>query len=192
MISLKINSMKKPYKSTEIFSSNLIDNNIINQVNKFHQSLPSSQNTPVVELPSLANKLHLKNILLKDESKRFDLKAFKVLGASFAMAKILHQTLIEKQLLTATEKKELTFNLIKKYQSHFKDIIFVTATDGNHGRAVAWSAKIMGCQAVVYLPESASKGRVQAIKKYGAKTELLKVNCNYSPPTSLIFPVRAI
>jgi diaminopropionate ammonia-lyase len=65
------------------------DEAISEEVYSFHKSFPNYKPTPLVDLSGLANHLGVKNIWLKDESFRFDLNAFKVLGASYAVAKIL-------------------------------------------------------------------------------------------------------
>jgi len=148
----------------------LVNDDIADSVLNFHKSMPGYAPTPLVNLSCLTNHLGVKGILIKDESKRFDLNAFKVLGASYAMARIL--------------SKELNFNT---HQFTFKDILlnrekinhftFVTATDGNHGRAVAWVASQFGCKAVVYMPKGSSKARLEAIHALGAEASIL--DCNY-------------
>lgn len=117
----------------------------------FHQSLSVYQPTPVVHLPGGAKRFGVANIYLKDESYRFGLNAFKGLGASYAIYELL--------------KKK---NDIKT---------FCTATDGNHGRAVAWSAKQAGKKAIVFVPKDTTPYRIAAIEKEGA--EVIKVNGNY-------------
>ncbi len=139
-------------------------------VGKFHNSLPNYTPTPLVKLSRLASRLGIKELLIKDESHRFDLKAFKVLGASYAIAKYLGEILELKD-------DELTFGKILAKQSRYKNITFVAATDGNHGRAVAWSAKLFGCKSVVYMPKGSSPTRLKAIKNYGS--EALITNLNY-------------
>ncbi len=140
-----------------------------NHVGAFHSSLPNYTPTPLVKLSRLANRLGVKEILVKDESHRFDLNAFKVLGASYAMAKYLAETLRLKD-------DELTFSKILAEQSRYQRITFVTATDGNHGRAVAWSAKLFGCKSVVYLPKGSSPTRLKAIRNYGAEASITTLN----------------
>jgi len=140
-----------------------------NNISKFHSSLPNYIPTPLVKLSKLANHLGIKEILVKDESHRFDLNAFKVLGASFAIAKYLGEMLKQKE-------DELTFQKIITEQSKYNHITFVTATDGNHGRAVAWAAKLFGCKSVVYMPKGSSLARLEAIKKYGAEASITSMN----------------
>lgn len=131
----------------------------------FHSSLPNYAPTPLVKLSSLADYLGINEILIKDESKRFDLNAFKVLGASYAIALYLGDFL-------GLKEEDLSFDKIVGQQKRYQHITFVTATDGNHGRAVAWSAKMFGCKAVVYMPKGSSPARLEAIKNYGAEASI--------------------
>jgi diaminopropionate ammonia-lyase len=117
----------------------------------FHKSLPIYQSTPLIHLPALAKHFDVANIYIKDESYRFGLNAFKGLGASYAIHELL------------------------KKQPHIKT--FCTATDGNHGRAVAWSAKQAGKQAVVFVPKDTTAYRIKAIENEGA--EVITINGNY-------------
>jgi diaminopropionate ammonia-lyase len=117
----------------------------------FHKSLSAYKNTPLTQLHSLAKKFGVANIFVKDESFRFGLNAFKALGASYAIHKILKK---KPQVKT-----------------------FCTATDGNHGRAVAWAANRLHKHAVVFVPKNTTDYRIDAIKKEGAN--VLKVNGSY-------------
>jgi diaminopropionate ammonia-lyase len=143
---------------------------IARDVALFHESLPGYSPTPLITLPALASHLGVNEILIKDESKRFDLNAFKVLGAGYAMARILLSEL-------SLDLKECTFDNILFYREKISHLTFVTATDGNHGRAVAWAASKFGCKAVVFMPKGTSKARLQAIHDLGAKASIL--DCNY-------------
>ena len=143
---------------------------IIRQIHYFHKSLPGYNPTPLIKLPCLARYLSVSDILIKDESMRFDLNAFKILGASYAMARI-----IISELKLHLEK--FTFQEILLHQEKINTLTFVTATDGNHGRAVAWAADKFGCKAVVFMPKGSSKARLQAIRLLGARASIL--DCNY-------------
>ncbi|MCK5696394.1 MAG: diaminopropionate ammonia-lyase [Desulfobacula sp.] len=136
----------------------------------FHKSLPGYSPTPLIKLSVFARHLGVREILIKDESKRFDLNAFKGLGASYAMAKAL---LSELNL----DLKEIAFDKILSHSKKISHLTFVTATDGNHGRAVAWAASKFGCKAVVFMPKGSSKARLQAIRLLGAQASIL--DCNY-------------
>jgi diaminopropionate ammonia-lyase len=147
----------------------LADEETTNFVKKFHSSLPNYNSTPLVNLSKLASHLGINKLLIKDESQRFDLNAFKVLGASYAIARYLGEMLELKD-------DELTFSKIFTEKSKYEHITFVTATDGNHGRAVAWSAKLFGCKSVVYMPKGSSLTRLKAIKNYGAEASITSMN----------------
>ena len=126
------------------------------EVVNFHQSIPGYEQTPLHSLKSFAQNIGISHVLVKDESSRFNLQAFKVLGSSYAMARFLQDSV--------------------KENMKAKAITFATATDGNHGRGVAWSAKIFGCQAVIYLPHGTAKRRVEAIEELGAKAVVTTQN----------------
>lgn len=138
-------------------------------VSKFHHSIPGYKPTPLVTLSALANRLGVAEILVKDESQRFDLNAFKVLGASYAIAKMLGKKL-------GIKHNDLTFDNLYARRAEFQDITFVTATDGNHGRAVAWAANKLGCRSVVYMPKGSSPARLDAIKRLATDASITTKN----------------
>ena len=121
----------------------------VKAVKYFHQSLPGYLPTPLVNLEELASRLGIDALMIKDESKRFGLKAFKVLGASYAIAKEIEER-------HGLHDKELNFDAITAHKRALASLTFVTATDGNHGRAVAWCAEKFGCKAVVFMPKGTS------------------------------------
>ncbi|WP_101698198.1 diaminopropionate ammonia-lyase [Clostridium minihomine] len=123
----------------------------------FHQSLPQYRETPLVSLPHLAQKLGVGGVYVKDESHRFGLNAFKGLGASYAIARLLAERL-------GLDKPDYKALMEANVERNGKDIVFVTATDGNHGKSVAWAASIFGCRARVFMPKGSKESRVQAIR----------------------------
>ena len=108
-------------------------------IHEYHKSLPGYKPTPLEDLSKLAEKLNISKLWLKDESKRFDLNAFKVLGSSFAFAKYL----------AGSDKEALNFAELAKTID--KETLLVSATDGNHGYGVAFIAKLFGCKAKVWM-----------------------------------------
>ena len=116
---------------------------IAKEVFEFHQTIPGYKPTPFVELDNLAKKCKVAKICVKDESKRFDLNAYKFLGVSYAIAKeILYQN------------EEFTWsNMVQKVAQMEQKPIFITATDGNHGYGLAYAAKILNCQAIIFMPK---------------------------------------
>lgn len=157
-------SINNPTTELNLFAADTADN-----VSRFHQSLPGYKPTPAVDLVNMSKHLGIKQLIVKDESQRFNLNAFKMLGASFAMAKHLAK-------LVGVSENALTFENIISKKHDYQGITFVTATDGNHGRAVAWAAQQFACNAVVYMPKGSSNARLEAIKAYGATATITDVN----------------
>lgn len=143
----------------------------INKARNFHKSFPEYSVTPLVSLDSLSEKLGLKGIYLKDESYRFGLNAFKVLGGSYSMAKYLAQKLNK-------DISQLPYEVLvsDKVKEELGDITFVTATDGNHGRGVAWTANRLKQKSVVYMPKGSSQTRLENIRKEGATATIEDMN----------------
>ena len=113
---------------------------------RFHAGFAQYAPTPLVPLPYLASTLGLGNIRAKDESKRFGLNAFKVLGASYAMGRYLAERLGKS--IDDLTPADLCSPAVSE---RLGPITFVSATDGNHGRAVAWTAQQLGKKAVIYI-----------------------------------------
>ncbi|MGK0550745.1 diaminopropionate ammonia-lyase [Enterococcus faecalis] len=137
----------------------------------FHQSFPQYSQTPLAELTNLADYLGIKKLFVKDESYRFGLNAFKVLGGSFAMANYIAQQL-------GKDVSELTYKVLTspELKQEFGQATFFTATDGNHGRGVAWAANKLGQKAVVLMPKGSTQIRKENIEKEGAKVTIESVN----------------
>ena len=147
-------------------------------VRRFHQSFPEYSVTPLVELKSLAEELGVSNIFVKDESYRFGLNAFKVLGGSYAIAK-------EIGIRMGISEEDLTLARLLQpdVQARLGQLRFVTATDGNHGRGVAWTAKRLGHRAVVFMPKGTAAERLENILKLGAEASI--TDCNYDDSVRL-------
>ena len=131
-------------------------------VQAFHEALPEYARTALVPLPELAESLGIKAAFIKDESTRFGLKAFKGLGGSYAVFRAVCDRL-------GLDYRETTFSDLQSADVHrqIAALHFVTATDGNHGKGVAWAAAKIGCQAHVYLPKGSAAARAQAIRDIG-------------------------
>lgn len=145
--------------------------NVAESANKFLSSFPNYQATPLISLENLAKELDVSTIYIKDESKRFDLNAFKVTGASFAMGKYIASKIGKE--INDINYKEMVSNEVRK---KLGQITFVTATDGNHGRAVAWTANKLGQKAVVYMPKGSSLERLNNIKAEGADASIMTLS----------------
>lgn len=133
------------------------------EVRDFHAALPGHSLTPLTELPPLAAELGVGRVFVKDESCRLGLPAFKALGASWAV----HRTLAER----TTRGKEPG------------PVTLVTATDGNHGRAVARMARLLGQRAHVFVPQGVHPRAVAAIVAEQAK--VTEVSASYDEAVRL-------
>lgn len=143
----------------------------VKKARAFHESFPQYSKTPLAKLDHMAQYLGLKEIYVKDESYRFGLNAFKVLGGSFAMAKYIAKetgrdiSQLDYETLTSDELRE-----------EFGQATFFTATDGNHGRGVAWAASRLKQKAVVYMPKGSTQTRLKNIQAEGAEASIEEVN----------------
>ena len=137
----------------------------------FHRSFPQYAPTPLVSLESAAAQLGLGGLLVKDESHRFGLNAFKVLGGSYAIASEIARA-------TGRDIAETGYAYLtgEDFKKDFPPATFFTATDGNHGRGVAWSARVLGQKAVVLMPRGSVKSRFDNIAKEGAQVTIEEAN----------------
>ena len=137
----------------------------------FHRSLPMYEPTPLADLKCLAEGLGLGRVAVKDESKRFGLNAFKGLGTSYAIAKYIAQYL-------DLPESEMTYENLQQpeYRERIRNLTLVTATDGNHGRGIAWAAKLFGLFAHVFMPKGGSPERLANIRGLGAEAAFTTYN----------------
>lgn len=167
----KITSRKQKEKSPSSQMLTLLNKEKAEEIKKFHKTFPMYQLTPLVELKETAAYFGLGNLYVKDESYRFGLNAFKVLGGSHAIGKYLAGKLgkeldeVSYEILVADETRE-----------ELGDITFVTATDGNHGRGVAWTANQFKQKSVVYMPKGSAQERLDNIKAAGADASITDMN----------------
>ena len=137
----------------------------------FHSTFPQYSVTPLDRLDGMAQYLGLAGLCVKNESFRFGLNAFKVLGGSFAMANY-----IAKQ--THRDVSQLPYAVLtsEELRKEFGQATFFTATDGNHGRGVAWAANRLGQKSVVLMPKGSTQTRLENILKEGADATITDVN----------------
>ena len=131
----------------------------------------SAEPTPVIGLPGLAASLHVASITVKDESRRSPLGSFKALGAPAALVRLVlreHPEWRPEQVLQGTYAAQLT------------GLVVISATDGNHGRALAAAARSAGVRCVIVLHKQVSKEREQAIAALGAQIERVPGNYDAS------------
>ncbi|MFL2961076.1 MAG: diaminopropionate ammonia-lyase [Candidatus Thalassarchaeaceae archaeon] len=145
MLTIEANK-NNSYDLTKAKTSAHISKETVDQVLAFHESL-GNKKTPLIQLSGLANDLGVQSIFIKDESHRLGLNAFKGLGASYAMSRQL--------------------------EKNSKIEVFCTATDGNHGKAVAWMSRKLGKKAVIYMPKGTVSDRVDAIEREGADVHVI-------------------
>ncbi len=141
----------------------------IEKVHEFQKSHQSFTNTPLYSLKNLADYLKVGEIRVKDESCRFGLNAFKILGGVYAIAKYLADQL-------GKRIEELTFDALKKHREALGELTFISATDGNHGRGVAWAARELGHKSIIYLPKGSSLHRRDVIRQEGAYADITDLN----------------
>lgn len=170
-IKWKLNNLRRSSKDERKELISFLNDEETKKVRSFHKSFPQYKVTPLVKLDALAEEIGLGSIYLKDESYRFGLNAFKVLGASFAMARYLATKL-------GKDISELDFPTLISDETMAKlgDITFVTATDGNHGRGVAWMARQLNQKSVVYMPANSSETRLNNILSELADASITDVN----------------
>jgi diaminopropionate ammonia-lyase len=129
--------------------------------------------TPLRSMPGLARSLKIGHVFYKDEGERFGLGSFKALGGAYAVLRLLQQE-IEKRANSKATARDI---LSGQYANIAAGLTVTCATDGNHGRSVAWGARMFGCRCVIYVHATVSKNRVDAIASYGA--EVRRVPGNY-------------
>ncbi|KUF07681.1 diaminopropionate ammonia-lyase [Leucobacter sp. G161] len=132
-------------------------------IQAFHRGLPGYAPTPLVDLPDIASELHLGRVLIKDESSRLGLPAFKVLGASYAIARALSERWGSDRTMSLAELQAAT--------SAHPPVTLFAATDGNHGRAVAHTARLIGIPCQVFYPDSLTDSAMAAIASEGPATQ---------------------
>lgn len=133
----------------------------------FHRRLPGYGPSPLHDLPEVARTLGVGRIWLKDESSRLGLPSFKVLGASWATYRAL-----EERLGTSLDGWASLEDLASRL-APLRPLTLVTATDGNHGRAVAHVARLLGLNASIYVPAGTAAARVAAIEEEGASVTIV-------------------
>jgi diaminopropionate ammonia-lyase len=133
------------------------------EVRAYHASLPGYAPTPLAEVPALAAELGARRVFVKDESARLGLSAFKVLGASWAVRQVL-----ARHASDGTAPPPGLAGL-RALAAGWPDLVLVTATDGNHGRAVARMARLCGAPARVFVPAVTEPAAGAAIAGEGAK-----------------------
>jgi len=128
-------------------------------------SWPGYQPTPLISLPGLARGVDVGCILYKDEGQRFGLGSFKPLGGAYAVLRTIASEVhrLTGENITAAELND------GRYRDIVESVTVCAATDGNHGRSVAWGARMFGCRCVIYINEAVTLSREKAIAAFGAE-----------------------
>ena len=145
------------------------------EVRAFHASLPGYAPTPLAGVPALAAELGVGRLFVKDESARLGLPAFKVLGASWAVRQVLARPGPDGAAPPADPPPGLAG--LRALAARWPGLVLVTATDGNHGRAVARMARLCGASARVFVPAVTEPATRAAIAAEGA--EVVQVAGSY-------------
>lgn len=133
---------------------------------QFHQRLPGYAPSPLIDAPALAAELGVGQVLLKDESSRLGLPAFKILGASWAVYRALEER-------TGGFAAWESLDALEQQIAPLRPLTLVAATDGNHGRAVARMAALFGLDAHIYVPAGTAQARIDGIAGEGARVTVV-------------------
>jgi len=142
-------------------------------------SWPIYEPTALIELPEVASEAGVGKVLYKDESTRFGLGSFKALGGAYAVLQYL-ATQVSEQLGRDVSMESIRLG---EHKDTVGNMMVCTATDGNHGRSVAWGAQLAGCQCRIYIHKDVSVGREQAMAELGA--HVIRIKGNYDESVKL-------
>jgi diaminopropionate ammonia-lyase len=147
----------------------LLPSGISGEANAFHAQIPGYETTPLKSLSQLARRLGVGNIWVKDESARMGLNAFKALGGSFA----IYRFICKKLDLPALSFLGLMSDDVRR---RLGNLTFTSATDGNHGKGLAWAAQKLRFPCVIYVHKHTSQARIEGIAQYGAEVRVVDGN----------------
>ena len=147
----------------------LLPDGITDEARAFHMQMTGFEMTPLKRLSNLASRLGLGSIWVKDESARFRLNAFKALGGSFAIYRLICQKVNRHNLSYADL-------MSGEVRASLGEITFTSATDGNHGKGLAWATRKFGFPCVIYVHKHTSQARIDAIAEFGAEVRVVDGN----------------
>jgi diaminopropionate ammonia-lyase len=165
------------FQATELYGehrSTLLSAAALAQANTVISTWPGYAVTRLCELPALAHTAGVASIHYKDEGSRFGLGSFKGLGGAYAVARLLCRELGQRMKRSVSHVDLQNDPALRQACA---DITVTCATDGNHGRSVAWGAQMLGCRCVIYIHATVSEGRKDAIARYGA--QVVRTSGNY-------------
>jgi diaminopropionate ammonia-lyase len=147
----------------------LLPDGVTDEARAFHAQLPGYEMTPLKRLSHLAPRLGLGGIWVKDESARMRLNAFKALGGSFAIYRFICRAVGRPRLSFADLMSD-------EVRAALGELTFTSATDGNHGKGLAWAAQKLGFPCVIYVHKNTSAARIAAIAEYDAAVRVVDGN----------------
>jgi diaminopropionate ammonia-lyase len=155
-------------------STSVLENFSLKEAEKalnYHKSFPEYKETPLVELKELAANLGIAKFYVKDESYRFGVNTFKVLGGSYCIGRYIAKR-------SGTDIVKMPFPILSSdaVKRELGPVTYVTATDGNHGRGIAWTARKLGQKSVVYMPKGTAIERLNNIRMLGADVSITEFN----------------
>lgn len=130
---------------------------------KFILTLEGYEPTPLVSLDALAARFGVQKVYVKDESKRMGLNAFKCVGVLYGVARLICD-----RFDLDIETTSFDDLMAPELNSKIRELIFIAATDGNHGKGLSWILNKLGCKCHIYMPKNSTDARVKAIENYGA------------------------
>jgi diaminopropionate ammonia-lyase len=171
---LFINAQARPPPNYSSTQKALLNREAFADVEAEMTNLPGYQPTPLIELNGIASASGVEAVWCKHEGYRFEVGSFKPTGPVYAMLSVLKGEIRKATGMEIVTTQDL---IARKYESVTQEIVVSAATSGNHGRALAWGARVFGCQCVIYMNDGVSPGREEAIAAYGA--EVVRVQGNY-------------
>ena len=170
-MSEKIKAVANQHPSGDYSKAEIFGKSQAMLVKKYHESFPTYHPTELKKLNHLAEYLGIGAFYVKDESSRCGLNAFKGLGGSYCIGKYIGEK-------CGIPEEQLTYEKLKseEVRKETEQLTFVTATDGNHGRGIAWTAHELGLKAVIYMPNGSAEERLENIKKLGAQASITNLN----------------
>lgn len=154
--------------------SGVIDDAAHLEARKTISRWPGYKATPLVSLPGIAKEIGVGELHYKDEAGRFNLGSFKALGGAYAVAQLLMEEVTRRSSGANVTPESI---LAGDHADIVLRLTVCCATDGNHGRSVAWGAQTYGCKCVIFIHATVSEGRAEAIEAFGA--EVVRTAGNY-------------
>lgn len=171
---LSINALAHPPPAYGPAQKALLNREAFADVEAEVTRFPGYEPTPLIALDGLASASGVEGLWCKHEGHRFEVGSFKPTGPVYAMLSVLKG---EVRKATGAETVTTQDLMDRRHEAVTREITVSAATSGNHGRALAWGARMFGCRCVIYMNDGVSAGREEAIAAYGA--EVVRVPGSY-------------